>query len=160
MTQSIPISLLEGWITEMTSYLKNASPKTETDLLINQGMRQGLRQIGHRIKTWVLHQENLETLSRSGKKLLKTKDVNLSHGNYRKLEWYENDQFLTLAWRHGKDEAVGELMLEVQDTRDLSKTYLVYKGGSSFDDLAALARKGGLDSIRNEANRGEWVEDI
>ena len=49
-------------------------------------------------------------------------------------------------------------MLEIEDTGDLSKTYLVYRGGSSFDDLAALAREGGMEAIRNEENRRGWVE--
>jgi len=55
-------------------------------------------------------------------------------------------------------EEFGELMLEIQQVRDLSKTYLVYQGGSSYDELAGLARESGMDAIRNERNRREWVE--
>jgi hypothetical protein len=63
----------------------------------------------------------MEALNRSGKKFLITKDIDLSDGRYRKLEWYEGDQFIVLAWRHGMHEC-GELMLEIQNTRDISKT--------------------------------------
>ena len=35
------------------------------------------------------------------------------------------------------------IALELQDTKDLSKTFLVYQGGSSFDELVGLARAGG-----------------
>jgi len=76
------------------------------------------------------------------------------------LEWYQGDLFVVLAWRHAKDAETGELMLEIEDSRDLSKTFLVYRGGSSFDDLAGLAREGGLDPVRNERNRREWVEKV
>ncbi|MGO9572226.1 MAG: hypothetical protein ACLP5H_32310 [Desulfomonilaceae bacterium] len=52
------------------------------------------------------------------------------------------------------------MSLEIENTNNLSKTFLVYQAGSSFDDLAELARKGGLDSVRNEANLQEWVEEV
>lgn len=52
-------------------------------------------------------------------------------------------------------------MLETQETRDLSKTYLVYQGRSSFDELAGLARKSGMEAIRNEGNHlQDWVEKV
>ena len=57
-------------------------------------------------------------------------------------------------------QETGELMLELQQVRDLSKTYLVYTGGSSFDDLAGLARVGGLEAVRNEGEPQEWVEKV
>jgi len=57
-------------------------------------------------------------------------------------------------------EEIGALMLEMQDTRDLSKTFLACQSGSSFDDLAGLAREGGLEVVRNEGNRREWVEKV
>jgi len=160
MTESIPVTLLEGWIAEMQSILKGdvREAETQTDHWINKGMRHGLDQITSRLDTWLRHQENVETLTRSGKKFLITKDVDLSDGRYRKLGWYEDDLFLTLAWRHGMREEFGELMLEIQQVRDLSKTYLVYQGGSSYDELAGLARESGMDAIRNERNRREWVE--
>ena len=143
MTASIPVSLLEGWIHDLSSILKQESheAKTGTDLSINQGMRHGVAQIRSRLNTWRRHQENMETLSRSGNQFLITKDVNLSRCRHRKLEWQEGDVFFVLAWRHGMNEEVGELMLEIQETRDLSRTFLVYTGGLSFDDLAGLARE-------------------
>lgn len=100
------------------------------------------------------------TLKRSGEKFLITKDIDISDGRYRKLEWYQGDLFVVLAWRHGKNQERGELMLEREDTRDLSTTYLVYAGSSSFDDFAGLARVGGLDSTKAERNRGEWAEKV
>jgi hypothetical protein len=162
LTASIPVTLLEGWITELQVILKAEvrEAKTGTDFSINQGMRHGLDQIQSRLNTWLRHQENIQSLSRSGKKFLITKDIDLSDGRYRKLEWYQGDLFVVLAWRHGKNEEMGELMLELQDTRNLSKIFLVYQGDSSFDELAELARVGGLDSIKTEGNRGEWVEKI
>jgi hypothetical protein len=162
MTESIPIALLEGWISELQSILKAEfrEAKTGTDFKINQGMRHGLDQIRARLNTWLTHQENVQALNQSGKRLLITKDVNLSEGRYRKLEWYQGDHFIVLAWRHGMSEETGELMLEIQETRDLSKTYLLYHGSSSFDDLAGLAREGGMEAVRNEGNRSEWVEKI
>ena len=160
MTEFIEVRLIEAWINDLQSILEQASlePKPHTDLVINQGMRHGIDQIRARLNTWLQHQENMKTLSRSGEKLLITKDVNLSQGRYRKLEWYENDLFLTLAWRHGMNEEVGELMLEMQHVQELSTTYLVYEGDLSFDELASLARGGGLDSIKNEETQGEWVK--
>lgn len=160
MTESIPVSVVEGWINELQSILKAEVAQTVKDLTLNQGMRHGLDQIQHRITTWLSHQENVQALKRSGGKFLITKDIDLSDGRYRKLEWYEGDLFVVLAWRHAKDATTGELMLELQDSRDLSKTYLVYEGSSSFDELAALARVGGLGSIRNEGHQGEWVEKV
>ena len=90
MTESIPVSLVEGWITELQSDLKKAchEAKNHADHWINKGMRHGLDQIQRKITTWLCHQENMDILRRSGKQLLKTKDVNLSDGRYRKLEWY------------------------------------------------------------------------
>jgi len=162
MTESIQISVVESWISELQAILKQGSQEslTQTDLWINKGMRHGLDQIGHRITTWIRHQENREALSRSGKRFLITKDGDLSDGRYRKLEWHEGDLFLVLAWRHAKNAETGELMLEIQETRDLSKTFLVYRGHSSFDELAALAREGGMEAVRNERNRREWVEKV
>ena len=160
MTESIPVNLLERWISELQSILKAEITEGKTDLTLNQGMRHGIDQIQARLNTWLCHQENMKTLGRSGKEFLVTKDVNLSAGRYRKLEWYEGDRFFVLAWRHSKDAETGELMLELQHVQDLSTIYLVYQGGSSFDDMAALAREGGLDSIKNEGNRREWVEKV
>ncbi|MBI5248173.1 MAG: hypothetical protein HY912_01650 [Desulfomonile tiedjei] len=162
MKASLPVSLVEGWINELQSILKADAleAKTGTGLFINQGMRHGLDQIQHRVNIWRRHQKYVQALNRLGRKFLMVRRVNLSDGRYRKLEWYEGDLFVTLAWRHARDAAEGELMLEIQDTRDLSKIFLVYLGGSSFEDLAGLARAGGLDSIKNEENWGEWGENI
>jgi hypothetical protein len=160
MTESIPVALLLGWISELQSILKAEVTEGKTDLTLNQGMRHGLDQITSRLNTWLRHQENVEALSRSGTNFLITKDVNLSDGRYRKLEWYEGDKFIVLAWRHARDAEEGELMLEIEDAQDLSKTYLVYQGALSYDDLAVLAREGGLDSIKTEKNRQEWVEKV
>ncbi len=162
MTESIPVSIVEDWITELQAILKGTAQEAETqpDFWINKGMRHGIAQIGGKIATWLRHKENKDRLTRSEKKFLIVKDVNLSDGRYRKLEWYESDLFLVLAWRHGRNEERGELMLELQRVQDLSKTYLVYQGGSSFDDLAELAREGGLEAIKDESNRREWVEKV
>jgi len=46
-------------------------------------------------------------------------------------------------------------MLEIQDTRDLSKIFLVYRGGSSFDFLAALARK--VLRLHSHSNPCHWM---
>jgi len=162
MTESIPISRVEGWIHDLTSILKAdvREAKTGTDFSINQGMRHGLDQIQSRLNTWRSHQKYVENLNRSGRKFLVVRRVNLSDGRYRKLEWYENDLFITLAWRHAQGAERGELMLEMQHVQELSTTYLVYEGGSSFDELLGLARKGGLDSIENEQNQREWAEKV
>jgi len=159
LTASIPVNLLEGWIAEMQSILKGEARtgETRTDLVLNKGIRHGLDQVQHKITTWLTHQENVQALKRSGEKFLITKDIDLSDGRYRKLEWYEGDLFLTLAWRHGRNEETGELMLELQRVQDLSKTYLVYQGGSSFDELAGLARESGMEAVKNQENQGEWV---
>src|SRR5271157_5416733 len=162
MTESIPISRVEGWIHDLTSILKAdvREAKTGTDFSINQGMRHGLDQIQSRLNTWRSHQKYVENLNRSGRKFLVVRRVNLSDGRYRKLEWYENDLFITLAWRHAQGAERGELMLEMQHVHELSTTYLVYEGGSSFDELLRLARKGGLDSIENEQIQREWAEKV
>lgn len=162
MTASIPVDIIRGWITDLQTILKGAAQESRShaDVWINKGMRHGLDQIQGRLNTWLRHQENMKTLSLSDHKFLITKDVNLSDGRYRKLEWYEGNFFLVLAWQHGKNEETGELMLEIEDTGDLSKTYLAYQGSLSYDDLAVLAREGGMGSIRNEGNRQEWVEKV
>lgn len=162
MTAFIPVGIIEGWINELQSILKGTAQEAETqpDLWINKGMRQGIAQIGSKLTTWLRHKENKDRLTRSGTSFLVTKDITLSDGRYRKLEWYECDLFLVLAWRHAKDAEAGELMLEIQQVRNLSKTYLVYQGGSSFDDLAGLARESGMEAIRNERNRQDWVEKV
>ena len=51
-------------------------------------------------------------------------------------------------------------MLEIQRVRDLSKIYLVYEGNLSFDELVGLARENGMEAIRNERNRQDWVEKV
>ncbi len=160
MTESIPVNLIEKWIHDLTSVLKQASQKTEdsADYFLHRGMREGVSQVHYTIKTWLRHQGNVETLGWSGKKFLITKDVNLSGGRYRKLEWYEGNLFISLAWRHAQGAESGELMLEMQHVQELSTTYLIYEGDLSFDELARLARKGGLDSLWDEGNRQEWVE--
>jgi hypothetical protein len=162
MTESIPVSIIEDWITELQAILKGTAQEAETrpDFWINKGMRHGIAQIGGKIATWLRHRESIQALARSGQRLLITKDIDLSDGRYRKLEWYQGDLFVVLAWRHGKNEEMGELMLEIQETRDLSKTYLVYQGGSSYDELAGLAREGGMEAVRNEGNQQEWVEKV
>jgi len=162
MTESIPVSIIEDWITELQAILKGTAQEAETqpDFWINKGMRHGIAQISGKIATWLRHKENKDSLTRSRKKFLIVKDVNLSDGRYRKLEWYESGVFLVLAWRHGMNEEKGELMLEIQQVRDLSKTYLVYRGSLSYDDLAGLAQVGGLDPVKNEGNRREWVEKV
>lgn len=90
MSASIPVDIIKGWVTELQTTLKVArhEPKTQSDHWINQGMRHGLDQIEHKVTTWLRHQEKIETLALSGKKFLIAKDVNLSDGRYRKLEWY------------------------------------------------------------------------
>ena len=160
MTESIPISRVEGWIHDLTSIL-NADvreAKSGKDFSINQGMRHGLDQIQSRLNTWRRHQKYIQTLSRLGRKFLMVRRVNLSDGRYRKLEWYEDDLFITLAWRHAQGAESGELMLEMQHVQGLSQTYFVYNGNLTFDELAALARAGGVDSIKNEETQGEWVK--
>ena len=162
MSESIPVGLVEDWINELQSMLKQErqESKSPADLWVNKGMRHGIAQIQRRITTWCRHQEKLQTLNRLGRKFLMVRRINLSDGRYRKLEWYENHHFLTLAWRHGMHEEIGELMLEMQHVQGLSTKYLVYKGDLSFDDLVELARKGGLDAIKNEETQGEWVEKV
>ena len=109
MVESIPVNLLEKWINDLQSILKAEfrEAKSGTDLTLNQGMRHGLDQIHSRLNTWLRHQENMEALSRSGRRFLITKDVDLSDGRYRKLEWYQGDLFVVLAWRHAKDAEDG-----------------------------------------------------
>src|SRR5271157_6655066 len=135
MTESIPVSLIEKWITDLKAILKRAAQdaKTGPDLSVNQGMRHALDQIQRRLTTWRRHQKYVQTLNRLGRKFLMVRRVNLSEGHYRKLEWYENDLFITLAWRHAQGAESGELMLELQHIQELSMTYLVYEGSSSFD---------------------------
>ncbi len=162
MIETIPVSVIEGWLNELQSILKTEvrEGKTGTDFKINQGMRHGIAQIQSRLNTWRRHQQYAETLNRSGRKFLMVRRVNLSEGRYRKLEWYEGNQFITLAWRHARGAENGELMLELQHVQELSTTYLVYEGNLAFDDLVGLARVGGLDAIRNEENHGEWVGPV
>ena len=162
MTESIPVSLLEKWIDDLQAALKQADQGAETgnDLAMNLGMRHGLDQMKERITTWLRHQKYGQTLRRLGRDFLMVRRVNLSEGRYRKLEWYEDDQFLVLAWLHAKDAPTGELLLEIENTKDMSKTFLVYHGGLSYDNLAALAREGGLGLVRNEGNQGDWVEKV
>ena len=158
MIETIPVGLVKGWINDLQSRLEQESQEAETptDFLINKGMRHGIAQIRGNLTTWRRHQKYVETLNRLGRKFLVVRRVNLSDGRYRKLEWYQDDHSVTLAWRHAKDAETGELMLELEQVQELSKTYLVYQGVSSFDDLALLARKGGLDSVRNEENWRKW----
>lgn len=160
MTASIPTDIIKGWISELRSILKAEVTEGKIDLTLNQGMRHGLDQIEHKVTTWLRHQANIKTLSLSGQRLLITKDVNLSDGRYRKIEWYEGDVFVVLAWRHARHAEEGELMLEIHQVEDLSNTYLVYRGALSFGDLAALAREGGMKDILNEGNPQECVEKV
>lgn len=53
MTTSIPVNIIEDWITELQAILKAdiREGKTGTDLTLNQGVRHGLDQVQHRITT-------------------------------------------------------------------------------------------------------------
>jgi hypothetical protein len=159
MVDSIPVDLLEKWLQDLRSILKADARKTKNNLLIDEGMLHGLDQVQHRITTWLEHKVNRQRLRRSRKKILVTKRVTLSRGRYRKLQWYEEDHFLTLAWRHAKGALAGELTLEMQHVQELSTVYLVYLGDLSFDELADQARKGGLSSIRNEQTLRQWKDE-
>ena len=53
MTETIPVNLLERWISELQSILKAEITEGKADLTLNQGMRHGLGQIEHRITTWL-----------------------------------------------------------------------------------------------------------
>jgi len=152
MTEYIQVSIVQGWITRLQDLLKAEidEGKTDIDFKVNLGMRHGLDQVTSRLDTWLGHQKYGQTLRRLGRDFLMVRRVNLSDGRYRKLEWYQGDFFLVLAWRHGKNEETG----------DLSKTYLVYQGGSSYDDLARLARVGGMEAVRKEGNQQEWMEKV
>ncbi|MGB6067914.1 MAG: hypothetical protein WBG50_24165 [Desulfomonilaceae bacterium] len=81
MTESIPVNLLERWISEIQSILKEEIREAKTDLKLNQGITHGLDQIQHKLNTRLQHQDNVETLKLSGKKFLITKYVNLSDGS-------------------------------------------------------------------------------
>jgi hypothetical protein len=160
MVASIPVDLLEKWLQDLRSILIADARKTKNNLMLNEGMLHGLDQVQHRMETWLGHKKNMERLSLSRKKILLTKNVSLSRGRYKKLEWYGGHFFLTLAWRHGKSEKRGELALEMENTRDLTKTFLVYDGNLTFNRLAELARESGLVGVKNEGNRQEWVEKV
>lgn len=60
MTESIPVNIIEGWITELQAILKGTAQesKTQTDLWINKGMRHGIAQIGSKLTIWLRHKEN------------------------------------------------------------------------------------------------------
>jgi hypothetical protein len=158
MGETVPVILLKTWINDLTSKLKHACEESKdyADSLLYQGMTEGIGQVGCRLDTWCRHQKCLETLNRLGIKFLMVRRVNLSDGRYRKLEWYEGDQFITLAFRHAKDADRGEIMLEIQQVQELSKTYCVYEGNLTFDDLVGLARESGLKAVRNEGDWREW----
>lgn len=162
MTESIPVSIVQDWITRLQDLLKAEihEGKTDIDFKVNLGMRHGLDQVTSRLDTWLRHQKYGQTLRRSGRDFLMVRRVNLSDGRYRKLEWYQGNQFIVLAWRHARNAAEGELMLEMEDARDLSKTYLVYRGALSYDELVGLVRDGGVKAVRHEGNRQDWVEKV
>ncbi len=50
MTEFIPVSLVAGWIHDLTSIVKGAAQEAETptDLLINKGLRQCRKRLGRR----------------------------------------------------------------------------------------------------------------
>ena len=84
MSESIPVSIIEDWITELQAILKGTTQEAETqpDLWINKGMRQGIAKIGSKLTTWLRHKENKDRLTRSGTSFLVTKDITLSDGRY------------------------------------------------------------------------------
>ena len=157
MPPCVPLSLIEYWIEDLTSGLKQASEKAEdkTHCLAYQSMKEGVIQVRCRLVTWLKHRKYVHALSRSGRRFLMVRRVNDREGRYRKLEWYENNFFVTLASLHDSQAVRGKLMLELEHVEELSRTKLVYEGDLSFDDLAGSARVGGLDAIKNE---GEWRE--
>src|SRR3972149_1181712 len=118
MSESVPVILLEKWINDLTANLKHASEAAEnTDYWLYTGMKEGVGQVGRRLNTWCRHQKYLETLNRSERKFLFVRRVNLSDGRYRNLEWYEDDLFVTLGWRHASNADKGELMLQIQNVQ-------------------------------------------
>jgi hypothetical protein len=159
MVDSIPVDLLKKWLQDLRSILKEDARKTKNNLLIDEGMLHGLDQVQHRITTWLEHKVNRQRLRRSRKKILMTKHVSLSRGRYKKLQWYEEYHFITLAWRHAKGALEGELALEMQHVQELSTVCCVYLGDLSFDELADQARKGGLSFIRNEQTLRRWKDE-
>jgi hypothetical protein len=157
MVECVPLSLLEGWIHDLTSNIRQASEEAENiDYFLYKGMREGIGQVGRRLNTWCRHQKYLETQRRLRREFLFVRRVNLSQGRYRNLEWYEGDLFVTLGWRHARNADRGELMLQIQNVQHLSSTFLVYDGNLTFDILAGLAREGGLKAVRNEGDWRKW----
>jgi hypothetical protein len=158
MVESVPVSLVEKWMNDLTFNLKLRCEESKeyANSLLFQGMREGIGQVRGRLETWSRHQRYLGRLNRLGRKFLLVRRVNLSGGRYRNWEWYEDGLFLTLAWRHARNADRGEVMLQMQHVQHLSTIYLVYKGNSTFDELVSLARMGGLDAIKNEEDWREW----
>jgi len=99
MTESIPVTVFEGWFNDPHPILKSEmrEAKTGEDLKINQGMRHDLDRYSTESMMWLQHPENMWGLSRSTKRLLIARDAILRRRRYRKLERCEGDVFLTLA---------------------------------------------------------------
>ena len=151
MPESIPVDLIVGWIQDLKADLRARDSECAIRGRMLDHVGFELDRLKSMIKTWQEHQENLASLAESGKQFLIVYDEVVSDdGRLKKLKWYEGNQFITLGWRHGIKEEVGELALELENTNDLSMVWLTYGGASTYDDLAQRVRQGGLEAIRND----------
>ena len=151
MPELIPVDLIVGWIQDLRADLRARASECVIRGRMLDHVGFEFDRLKSMIKTWQEHQENLASLAGSGKQFLIVYDAVVSDdGRLKKLKWYEGNQFITLAWRHGIKEEVGELALELEKTNDLSRACLVYGGASTYDDLAQRVRQGGLEAIRND----------
>ena len=78
-------------------------------------------------------------------------------GMLKKLKWYEANQFIVLTYRWGTAEEHPSIDLEIHNIDDLSSTFSIYQGESSYKELVGRVRVGGLPSIQSEETEEDWI---
>ena len=180
LPQTIPIGVLEKWLSELKDYLKeylesiqmkvkNDKEKRSHDrqYFHAKGMVEAVNRVSSRIREWLEHQEKKAALVQSGQRLLIIRDDEINHGTdkdeitqgmLKKLKWYEFDQSISLAFRWEMSEKHPSIDIDIHNIEDLSNRVLIYHGESSYKELVERVREGGLPSILNEETEKYWVE--
>jgi hypothetical protein len=157
-TFAIPNTLMKRILDDLRAAIKSERYEeiTKGDFFLIQGMLEVLNMVESTLNTWTIHQANLSKLREWGERRRVTKEITLSHGRYRKFEWYEGRRFISLAFLWGNNQPDPEIGLQIQNADTLANEFFVYQGALSYDNLVTAAKKSGIRGIWGAKKTAEW----
>jgi hypothetical protein len=143
---------------------REGEKQSESDFLLRQGMLEGIQVIEGRINLFTHHQKSQNKRLSKKQRRLVTKNICLSDGRYRKFEWYEGKMFYSLAFRQAKEDPIGEIALQIQETKTLDNQYFIYikpsqvKKPLDYEDLVKHAKQKGIQGL-DIKDSTKWKKD-